>query len=107
MNIPITVKEDFIDALAAAVAKRVIDILPKKLAAPKEDDKIFKVEELAKYLGVSKSWIHQRTARKEIPHIKSGLFLMFRKSDIDAWLDSQGVPVVNTLSTGIGKRGRI
>ena len=107
MNLPVKVEEDFIDAMAAAVAERVVCVLPKKLVMPKEDDIIFNVAELAKYLGVSNSWIHQRTAKREIPHIKAGQRLMFKKKDIDAWLDSQGVPVVNRLSARIGKRGRV
>lgn len=99
--------EEFMTAFAVKVAKQVLSELPSKPTQSKENDPIFTIEKLAAYLGVSKSWVNKRTGkRNEIPHIKVGGHLMFRKTEIDAWLAKQRVPVVNQLSAGLGKRAR-
>ena len=63
-----------------------------------EDDALFTVQSLAKYLEVSPQWIYERVQLKEIPHIKVGKFPRFRKTDIKTWLNSQRVPVTQPLS---------
>jgi len=55
--------------------------------------------ELRKNLGgVSKDWIYKRTAGNEIPFVKVGRMIKFRRSDIDRWLAKQSTPAVIPLS---------
>ena len=61
----------------------------------KADDEIFDLKGLTEYLKVSDKWIYERTHLKEIPYIKKGGKLMFRKSAIDKWLDLDNVPAVD------------
>jgi excisionase family DNA binding protein len=63
-----------------------------------EDDNLFSVESLAGYLQVSPQWVYERVHLKEIPHIKIGKFPRFKKSEIDHWLNTQKIPILNTLS---------
>ncbi|MBF0541237.1 MAG: helix-turn-helix domain-containing protein [Nitrospirae bacterium] len=62
----------------------------------KADDEIFDVNGLAEYLKVSNKLVYERTHLKEIPYIKKGGKLMFRKSAVDKWLDLDNVPAVDT-----------
>ena len=64
------------------------------------DDTIFDVKALCKYLSVSEKWVYERTHLKEIPHLKINGLLRFRKKEIDKWLDSYHIPVINR-SVGI------
>lgn len=86
-------EKDF-DVIAAKIAERL-----KLRDSRKADDTIFDVQGLTKYLHVSTKWIYERTHLKEIPYIKIKGRLMFRKRDIDRWLDTHVVPTVNKLSS--------
>lgn len=82
-----------------AIAQAVIDQLKPIISCNgnyKEEDVIFDVQRLAKYLNVSHKWIYERTQFKEIPYQKVKGLLRFRKKDIDRWLNSYNVPVINT-----------
>lgn len=49
-------------------------------------------EECAKYLGLSRSAIYKLTHRKEIPHFKPSKRVMFKRSEVDAWIQKSYVP---------------
>ena len=59
---------------------------PKSL---KPDEPWQDVKWLAGYLGYSRFTIYQLAAKKKIPHRKLPGKLVFRKSEIDRWLDKQ------------------
>jgi excisionase family DNA binding protein len=44
------------------------------------------IEQLSRYLDLSKGTIYQKTHARSIPHIKRGKKLYFEKSKIDDWL---------------------
>ena len=97
--------------LVSAIAEEVVARLRPLLAARKEAagvEVLMGVAELGKYLGsVSRDWIYQRTAGNEIPFVKVGRFVKFRRSDIDRWLAKQSVPAVAPLSASLpGRRTR-
>ena len=50
------------------------------------NEKLFSIEELSGYLNIPKSTIYKLSQSKEIPSIKIGKQLRFRKSSIDLWL---------------------
>lgn len=81
-----------------AIAQRTAELLKPVLSGngKKEDDLIFDKKGLAEYLKVTPKWIYERTHLKEMPHIKIGGQLRFRKRDIDKWLASFNVLAMNT-----------
>lgn len=52
------------------------------------DDTWMKTKALEVYLDVTRDWIYDRVAQRDIPHTKIGRLLRFRKSEIDAWLEA-------------------
>jgi excisionase family DNA binding protein len=46
------------------------------------------VEEVAAYLGFSKKRIYNLSSRGTIPHRKQDGRLLFRRDELDRWLDS-------------------
>jgi len=48
-------------------------------------------EECARYLGLSRSAIYKLTHRKEIPFYKPSKRVMFKRTDIDAWIQKSYV----------------
>ncbi len=97
MNIEID-ESKLITDIADKVVEQLKPLLNGKTA---EEDTLFSVETLAKYLDVSKQWIYERVRLNEIPHMKMGKFPRFRKSVIDKWLDKTNTPAIPSLSNKI------
>lgn len=82
--------------LVEEIARRVIQMI-KPLLKNQQDDPLFTVDTLSEYLKVKPQWVYRRIAYKEIPYVKMGRFVMFRKSEIDRWLTDNKVPAANPL----------
>ncbi|MBD3268484.1 helix-turn-helix domain-containing protein [bacterium] len=54
------------------------------------------VSDVAQYLGLTDSTIYTWAQQGDIPHIKLGRMVRFRRSDIEKWLESQTVGVNDT-----------
>lgn len=108
MKAELTMPPEFVDAIAAAVAEKLRPMLKGLTSPPTKADDLMSMEELAAHLGgVSKDWIYQRTAKNEIPFMKVGRLVKFRRSDIDRWLSGRSVPAAAPLSAPLpGKRAR-
>ncbi len=66
-------------------------------------ERLLTVQEISSLLGVKKSYVYYLTHQKKIPHMKINGHLRFRQSDIDEWLQSQEVHIVD-LQEEIQKR---
>ena len=95
-----TVKATFdldIQDLASQIAQEVVKTIKPLLAqGSSKDDTLFTVKTLARYLETSTKWVYERVQLKEIPYIKVGKHVRFKKSDIDHWLDSLKVPSMDS-----------
>jgi len=105
MKIELEIPDSVSQAIAEAVVARLRPMMTgSQTQAPQMDD-LIGVTELGKYLGgVSKDWIYQRTAGNEIPFVKVGRMIKFRRSDIDRWLAKQSTPAVIPLSAPLPPR---
>jgi len=61
------------------------------------------LKEVAEYLRKSKSSIYKWCRDGQIPYIKSGKHLLFKKDLIDQWLESRSVPTKEDVSNSISK----
>jgi excisionase family DNA binding protein len=87
--------QELVRHITQEVVKAITPLLVK---AKGEEDTLLTVKTLAKYLGVSDQWVHERVHLHEIPFIKMGKFPRFRKSDIDRWLDTLKTPPIHPLT---------
>jgi len=89
-----------LDGLIETIIQKHGDRLIEKLkplltkTVSHQNDTIFDVEGLARYLNVEASWVYKKVASREIPHFKTGKYTRFRKKDIDRWIESQMVKPV-------------
>lgn len=89
-----------IQNMASEIAKELEKVIrPLLTQGSPNDDTLFTVKSLSKYLDVSDQWLYERTQLKEIPYIKVGKHVRFKKSDIDNWLDGLRIPSMNSLSS--------
>jgi excisionase family DNA binding protein len=106
LKVDLTIPPELVSAIVDDVVARLKPILTGLQANPSQSDDLMGVAELGKYLGgVSKDWIYQRTAGNEIPFVKVGRMIKFRRSDIDRWLAKQSTPAVIPLSAPLPRIG--
>ena len=56
-----------------------------------EAERLLTVQEVADLLRVPVSWVYERTRRRgeqQLPHIKMGKYLRFRRVEVLGWLDA-------------------
>ena len=51
-----------------------------------EDKGLLKIDEVAQILNVKTSWIRSAVFKKEIPYIKVGNLLRFKKEELNEWM---------------------
>lgn len=54
----------------------------------KSDESLWNADDVGKYLKVSKDTIYRWIETKQMPTVRVGKKWLFRKEEIDAWLDS-------------------
>lgn len=54
---------------------------------PAHPEPFVTVAEVARHLGVPRSWVYERTASGDIPHVRVGRYVRLRLSEVDRWLD--------------------
>jgi excisionase family DNA binding protein len=75
-----------LDALADRVAERLADRLAEP---PRTGAAWMRTNDAADYLGLTRSALYSRI--REIPHYRFERMLLFKRSDLDAWVDSRRV----------------
>ncbi len=56
-------------------------------------------DEVARYMGISMSYLYKLTARKAIPHYKpTGKVCYFNRAEVEAWLQSNRVATDEELN---------
>ena len=81
---------ELVDAIGNNVAKKIQPFLVATVSDNRGDG-LLNVESLSEYLGVNKTWVYDRVKFNEIPHIKMGKYLRFKKKQIDKWIEKQTV----------------
>lgn len=80
---------DDLIAHVRAVVRDEVQALPQ----PKPERPYLMLHEVAELTGISKSVLYQLTSKKQIPHIKKGGKLLFRRTEVDEWLSESQQPV--------------
>jgi len=62
--------------------------------SPEQPDRL-NVDQACKLLNRTRSWIFKKTMLKEIPFGKFGSRLVFSRKELEAWMESQTIPVEN------------
>lgn len=66
-------------------------------------------EEVARYMGVSRSYLYKLTMRREIPHYKPrGKICYFNRQEVEQWLQSNRVATdteLNNQANNYGMKG--
>ena len=66
-----------------------------------EHDPILSIDEVAKYLRLSRTTVYRMAATGDLPGHKLGKHWRFRQSAIDAWLDARAKPPFGLAARGL------
>jgi PTS system nitrogen regulatory IIA component len=58
------------------------------------DERLMSVQEMAEYLNVNISTVYMWSQKGQMPAMKIGKMWRYRRSEIDAWLNSRRTPRV-------------
>lgn len=53
------------------------------------EDRLLTARQAGEYLGFAEGTVRNKASRDEIPHVKLGRSLRFRKSELDRWIIEQ------------------
>jgi excisionase family DNA binding protein len=75
-----------------------------------EENKIFSIQEASSFLNLARQTLYGFTSKNEIPFIKRGKKLYFRKIDLEKWLlegkRKSNAEILSDLEIKSGKKGR-
>ena len=100
-----------IDARLSNIESLLLDIKHNPTPTTQDPDHWMSVDDLINYLPgkIAKQTIYQKCSRRELPHTNSGKKLLFLKSEIDTWLNSQKRKTIselkNEVDCSLGKLG--
>lgn len=60
-------------------------------------DELMTPVEVAGFLRKSRSWVYAACERGEVPHVRIGRDLRFRRAELERWLEAQARKPVATL----------
>jgi excisionase family DNA binding protein len=78
--------------IAAALGRSTaaVRVVARKLPEPNRSEIAagwMSSEQVCKYLHVKMDWLYDHVSRNEIPHVKLGRLLRFKRREIDAWIE--------------------
>ncbi len=68
-----------------------------------DSKELLTVADLSQLLGIAKQTVYDKIVRKEIPYHKTGKKLLFRRSEIDEWIDSKRVKTLDEMKRDVAK----
>ena len=85
MKAEITFPPELVESIADKVIEKLTPLITGN-SKHENEDRVFTVEQLSNYIGLSKQWIYNN--KKNIPHFNKKRKPLFRKSEIDRWLET-------------------
>lgn|GEM_PF-2671944 len=85
MKAELSLPPELVDLIADKVIEKLKPIIVGN-GKHEAGDKLFNVKQLADYIGMSTQWIYNN--KSKLPHMNINNKPLFRKSEIDTWLES-------------------
>lgn len=73
------------------------EILAEDKATNENQSMLINIQEAAALLNLAVNTIYEKTSEKLIPHYKHGKKIMFKKSELLAWVESRRVKTIHEI----------
>lgn len=82
----LTTKDELESLILTSVKRAIAAHETNNYQEPPEQDQIFSIKEAAAYLNLARQTLYGFTSKREIPFIKKGKKLYFKRSELENWL---------------------
>jgi excisionase family DNA binding protein len=86
-------RDEFKNLLKEALA----EILSEEKIITENQSTLINIQEAAALLNLAVNTIYEKTSEKLIPHYKHGKKIMFKKSELLAWVESRRVKTIHEI----------
>ncbi len=90
VGLALTLPSELLDVLAERVADVLVERGLVVAEAASGPEPWIGVEDAARHLACPKSRLYSLVSARRIPHEKDGSRVLFRRSELDAWVESGG-----------------
>jgi len=73
------------------------EILAEDKTSMENQSALINVQEAAALLNIAVNTLYEKTSEKLIPHYKHGKKIMFKRSELLAWVESRRVPTIQEI----------
>ena len=83
------------------IQKEIEEIKKVILSLNIQQKEYLTLEETSVYFNLSKSWLHKRTSKKEIPFYKPKGKIYFKKLELENWISNSRIMPANELEENL------
>lgn len=85
------------DEFKSLLKETLREILAEDKTSIENQSTLINVQEAAALLNLAVTTLYEKTSEKLIPHYKHGKKIMFKKSELLAWVESRKVPTIHEI----------
>lgn len=85
------------DEFKALIKEVIKETLKEERLASENNTNLLNIQEAAALLNLAVNTIYEKTSEKLIPHYKHGKKIMFKKSELLAWVESRKVKTIREI----------
>lgn len=85
------------DEFKSLLKETLREILAEDKTSIENQSTLINVQEAAALLNLAVTTLYEKTSEKLIPHYKHGKKIMFKKSELLAWVESRKVPTIHEV----------
>ncbi|WP_165824010.1 helix-turn-helix domain-containing protein [Pseudochryseolinea flava] len=85
------------DEFKSLLKETLKEILAEDKISNEDQSTLINIQEAAALLNLAVNTIYEKTSEKLIPHYKHGKKIMFKKSELLAWVESRRVPTIHEI----------
>jgi excisionase family DNA binding protein len=85
------------DEFKVLLRQLLIELLIEEKIGVKNENYLINVQEAAALLNLAVATIYEKASQKSIPHYKHGKKIMFKKSELLAWVDARRIKTIHEI----------
>ncbi len=85
------------DEFKSLLKETLTEILSEGKIVSENESTLINIQEAAALLNLAVTTVYEKTSEKIIPHYKHGKKIMFKKSELLAWVESRRVKTIHEI----------
>lgn len=86
-----------VDELEQIIKRTIQDVLKQEIDALNNKNNLLNIQEAASLLNLAVATLYEKTSERTVPFYKHGKKIMFKKSELLAWVESRRVKTIREI----------